>query len=186
MENNKKLSWNDEIDVVDEKIDYMNSLIQEDGYDNFFHSYLIWLQENLKDILLPIDYPSDRLIYAGAWNKDFVDVFVDSVRHTELVAFDIFEYYKNNYTKIIDMREIDDRHEYNYSCGVFYNGLGSWIHNRGSKLAGYEYAKRNLLKGGLYIDNRFFFESNIDFDDHDKYFTKELFVTPKVVIYGKR
>ena len=186
MENSKKLSWNNKIDVVDEKINYMYSLIEEDGYDNFFHSYLKWLQENLKDILSTIDYPLDRLVYAGAWNKEFVDVFVDSVKHKELIAFDIFQYYQNDYTKIIDIRTIDEYHEFNYPCSVFYNGLGSWIHNRGSKLAGYEYAKRNLLKGGLYIDNRFFFESDIDFDDHDKYFTKELFVTPKVVIYGKR
>lgn len=181
-----KLSWNDRIDVVDEQVDYMNAMMQEEGSDRWFGSYLNWLQTNLKAVLSTIEYPMDRFVYAGAWNKDFVDVFVDSVRHTELIAFDIFEYYQNNYTKIIDIREIDDLHEYNYSCGVFYNGLGSWIHNRGSKLAGYEYAKRNLVQGGLYIDNRFFFESSIDFNEHDKYFTKELFVTPKIVIYGKR
>lgn len=180
------ISWNSQIDVVDEKKDYMYELMLNEESDRLFGSYLEWLQNNLKNTLSTIQYPVERFVYAGAWNKDFVEVFVDSVLHTELIAFDIFKYYPNNYTKIIDMREIDDQHEYNYSCGVFYNGLGSWIHNRGSKLAGYEYAKRNLVQGGLYIDNRYFFESNVDFNEHDKYFTKELFVTPKIVIYGKR
>lgn len=181
-----RLSWNKKLDVVDEMKDYMNELMQNEESDRLFNSYLGWLQTNLKNILSTIEYPNGMFVYAGAWNKDFVDVFVNSVKHNNFVAFDIFQYYKNDYTKIIDIREISPDHEYNFACSVFYNGLGSWIHNKGSKIAGYEYAKRNLVKGGLYIDNRYFFESNIDFYEHDKYFTKELFITPKIVIYGKR
>jgi len=63
-----------------------------------------------------------------------------------------FKNLENNQTYILSIsRDLKDEHQ--FPCALFYNGMGNWLYNKKSKTSGLEYAKRNLIQGGLYLDS---------------------------------
>ena len=101
-------------------------------------------------MLLEYNIPSGKVVQAGTWNGDMYFVLQEIFGKETCIGFDIEKYI--NDTSIIygDFRKIYK--DYPIPCCIFYNGLGSWKCNKTSKQAGLDYAIKNLVSGGLYLD----------------------------------
>jgi hypothetical protein len=144
----RHLDYNSDIDFVDQDIRYMDLLYYDDT--RLFENWFIWIKENLYNILKTYEISDKKIIQAGTWNGLVYNEFKNIFGSERCVGFDIETYVADDSIIYGDFRKI--QHNFNMECSLFYNGLGSWKKNKTSKQAGLDYALRNLVPGGLYLD----------------------------------
>lgn len=145
------ISWNKEVDIIDDNLYYMNELMQDPVAEETLNKWKNWVEDNLGKILSQYTIPDGTIIQAGVWNGDFYSVLKDIFGKERCVGFDIVKYIEDDSVIYSDFRDLKD--EYQFPCALFYNGMGNWLYNKKSKTSGLEYAKRNLIQGGLYLDS---------------------------------
>ncbi len=144
----KVLDFTSNIDYVDQNPSYMDELY--DINPEFFEKWFVWIKTNLHKILKMYNVPEGDIIQAGTWNGIVYDEFKKIFGTDRCKGFDIVKYINDNSIIYGDFRKTSL--DYNGKCALFYNGLGAWDKNKNSKEAGLEFAKKNLVPGGLYLD----------------------------------
>jgi len=143
-----KLDTNSNIDFVDQSTRYMDFLYKEESL--IFDKWALWIKENLETTLSTYTIPTGKVVQAGTWNGDMYFVLQKIFGKDCCIGFDIEQYINDSSIIYGDFRKIYNDHP--ISCCLFYNGLGSWKCNKTSKQAGLDYAIKNLVSGGLYLD----------------------------------
>jgi hypothetical protein len=143
-----KLDKTNNVDFVDQNSRYMDLLYEDNPV--IFNNWAIWINEKLKDVLSEYNIPSGNVVQAGTWNGDMYFVLQEIFGKETCIGFDIEKYLDDTSIIYGDFRKIYKDHS--VPCCLFYNGLGSWKYNRTSKQAGLDYAIKNLIPGGLYLD----------------------------------
>ena len=145
------ISWNKNVDIVDDNRYYMNELMQDPEAEMTLNKWRDWVEHNLPEILFQYLIPEGKIIQAGVWNGDFYTILKEIFGGDRCIGFDIVKYIEDDSVIYSDFRDLKDEHQ--FPCALFYNGMGNWLYNKKSKTSGLEYAKRNLVQGGLYLDS---------------------------------
>lgn len=143
-------NWDLSKDIIDQDIRYMDTINKNPDIKRLFDNWAHWVKTNLENILASYAIPKGFIIQAGTWNGDFYNELKKIFGNKRCIGFDIENYIDDPSIIYGDFRKINS--SYPFECAVFYNGLGSWDYNKKSKQAGLEYAIKNLVKGGLYLD----------------------------------
>lgn len=143
-----KLDFSSKKDFVDQNTRYMDLLYDQEP--EIFDKWAEWIKTYLKSILSEYHIPKGTVVQAGTWNGDMYFTLQEIFGKENCVGFDIEKYIDDSSIVYGDFRKIHK--EFPMQVSVFYNGLGSWKHNKESKQAGLEYALNNLIPGGLYLD----------------------------------
>ena len=100
-----------------------------------------------------------KVCEAGVWKADIYNKLKNAFGADRCIGFDSYDYLdtSDDSVTIGDFRSIHSDHDQDIS--LFWNNQGGWDTNGSLKLAGLNYAYRNLVSGGYYIDLMFF-------DDH--------------------
>ena len=147
---NKQLDFNNNIDLIDQCSRYMDLLVNNEEGKTYFDQWAMWIGQNLNIILSNYVIPNGKIIQAGTWNGNVYFELQKIFKKERCIGFDIEKYINDDSIIYGDFRKIHK--QYPYTCALFYNGLGSWEYNKKSKSAGLEYAIKNLVPGGLYLD----------------------------------
>lgn len=150
-----KLNFKSSKDFVDQNSRYMDILYQTEKelFDNK-KKYL----GKINNLLNTLEIPNGYIIEAGVWQGDIYKIFQTYFGHHRCIGFDIEKYINDSSIIYGDFRKIHT--QYNFKCSLFFNGLGAWKYNRSSKQSGLDYATKNLVIGGYYLD------TNINNDSH--------------------
>lgn len=152
-----KLNLNSNIDLVDQDPRYMDII---EAYDpNTFKERDSRLFQ-LPVILDQLQVLDGYVIEAGVWKGTLYSRFQKYFGKDRCIGFDIEKYIDDTSIIYGDFRITKDQHP--YPCSLFMNGLGTWNHNRLSKTAGVDYANKNLVMGGYYLDTHYFFNPLIE------------------------
>lgn len=150
LENSKRWSTLSELllqtaaDKADRKTSYLS------GTDmSFWHAQIHPVLKNIVPRLLPSG--SGAVVELGSYKGESADV-LEKALGLPVVRLDIHSYYQHDNLVIGDIRTrpLKDR-----PARLVWNDVSSWTSSPRSRMAAFEYGKRNLIRGGIYIDDRF-------------------------------
>lgn len=151
------LNLNSSNDLVDQHTRYMDLLEEMDPSTFAERNNRLKHLPNILDQLIFLD---GYIVEAGVWKGDLYKIFQKYFGKNRCKGFDIEKYIDDPSIIYGDFRKIKDLHPFKSS--VFVNGLGTWKNNKLSKIAGLDYAIKNLIVGGYYFDTHYFFEPVIE------------------------
>ena len=153
------LDYNSDVDFPDQDSAYMNTL--EVDYAEEFAARKSWLIDSLliEYDLDVLSVPSNgKIVEIGIWKGHVYEKLKTKYTAERCIGFDIHDYLNNDDSSVVigDFRTINS--SYDQDVALVYNGCGGWDTNSSSKQAGLDYAYRNLVSGGYYIDLAFFWQ----------------------------
>lgn len=174
----KTMNLDGSLDFVDQDPRYMDILVSNKQGEIFFNNWTNWVDKHFQNVILTYNVPFGKVVQAGTWRGAVYFKLQEIFGKDRCIGFDIEKYIDDDTIIYGDFRKISNN--YVYECALFYNALGSWKYNFTSKQSGLDYAIKNLVPGGLYIDNENFefLIENKNFDQY-KIYDKRMIVMRK-------
>jgi hypothetical protein len=137
------------IDSVDYNLNYMKSVVQFDWWESKWKNYNDWFISNAIPKLKSLNI-SGTMIFTGVYTGEDYSLLKYEFPEMTFIGIDVYRYTDDDII-IADVR--DYLPSINVEIDIMWNGIGPWPWSRDSKQACFDYAKKYLKSGGLYIDH---------------------------------
>lgn len=151
------LDYSSSVEFVDQNISFMNDLTADNPAEFALRKAELIDTTKIEDMLATLTVPeTGKICEAGTWKGDVYNKLKTAFGAGRCIGFDCHDYLDTPDASVTigDFRAIHSEH--NQDIALFWNGLGGWDTNTSSKQTGLDYAYRNLVSGGYYIDLLFF------------------------------
>ena len=151
------LNYSSDVDFIDQSASYMTD-VEADNPSAFEARKSEFIDSTkIEDMLDSLTVPATgKICEAGVWKADVYNKLKSTFGAEKCIGFDSYDYLDtpDDSITIGDFRSIHSDHDQDIS--LFWNNQGGWDTNSSLKLAGLNYAYKNLVSGGYYIDLKFF------------------------------
>jgi hypothetical protein len=100
---------------------------------------------------LPTSLP---VLELGSYMGDSANILRNTLPNRNIFSFDIFPYYKHERLIIGDIRA-EQSTQIQRPFALIWNDISNWKNSPRSKLSAFNFAKKHLVHGGIYIDDRY-------------------------------